>query len=75
MTKRSLSKREKEVTLLICQELSYQQIAQKLNISKRTVETHKINIAKKIGSKKVTGIVIYAALQGWIKDPNKQGRN
>ncbi len=62
----SLTKREKEVAQLICLELSYKEIADKLDISKRTVETHKDHILRKIGATKVTGIVVYAAKKGWI---------
>lgn len=61
-----LTIREKEVAKLICQELSYKEIATNLEISTRTVETHKNNILEKIGATKVTGIVVYATKKGWI---------
>ena len=56
-----LTKREKDIIKLICQEYSYKDIAYRLSISKRTVETHKNNILAKIGANKVTGLVLYAA--------------
>ena len=56
-----LTKREKDIIKLICQEYSYKDIANRLSISKRTVETHKNNILAKIGANKVTGLVLYAA--------------
>lgn len=62
-----LTRREKEIIRLICNEYSYKEIGNMLGISGRTVETHKNNILKKIGAKKVTGIVVYAAKQDWIR--------
>ena len=61
-----ITEREKEIAKLICQELSYKEIATILDISTRTVETHKNNILKKIGATKVTGIVVYATKKGWV---------
>ena len=60
------TKREKEIIGLICKELSYKEIANKLTISIRTVEKHKDNILEKIGATKVTGIIIYASKKGWV---------
>lgn len=56
-----LTEREKDIIKLICKELTYKQIAEKLSISQRTVEAHKENILTKIGANKVTGIVLFAA--------------
>ena len=58
-----LSKREKEVLQLICSELTNQEIADKLYISKRTVESHRERIMEKLGVKNTVGIVIYAITQ------------
>lgn len=55
-----LSLREIEIIQLIAQELSNQDIAEKLEISKRTVETHRKNIFKKTGVKSIVGLVILA---------------
>ncbi|MGZ4045326.1 MAG: response regulator transcription factor [Bacteroidia bacterium] len=54
-----LSPREKEVICLLCNEHMNKEIADKLNISKRTVETHRDNIMQKIGAKNLAGIVLY----------------
>jgi DNA-binding NarL/FixJ family response regulator len=43
-----ITPREKEVLLLVSQGLSTKQIADKLSISIRTVETHRINLLKKL---------------------------
>jgi DNA-binding NarL/FixJ family response regulator len=56
----SLSKREIEVVRLITEELSNNDIAERLAISKRTVETHRKNIFKKTKVKSVIGLVILA---------------
>lgn len=56
----SLSDREKEVLILITAELSNQEIADKLFISIRTVETHKRNLLEKTGCKNIAGLVMYA---------------
>lgn len=55
-----LSKREKEILYLLFREYSNGEIADKLFISQRTVETHKRNIMEKTGSKNLAGLVKYA---------------
>lgn len=55
-----LSKREIEVLTLVCTEMSNQEIADKLYISKRTVESHRQHLLEKIGTKSTIGLVIYA---------------
>ncbi|MBC9796634.1 response regulator [Sinomicrobium weinanense] len=56
----SLSDREIEVIKLICSEFTNQEIADKLFISKRTVESHRQRILEKIGAKNTVGLVVYA---------------
>lgn len=55
-----LSEREKDVVKLICQEFTNHEIAEKLFISQRTVESHRQRAIEKIGAKNTVGIVIYA---------------
>lgn len=55
-----LSKREIEVLLNICKGLSNQEIAETLNISKRTVDKHRENILLKTDSKNTAELVVYA---------------
>lgn len=57
-----LSEREKDVVKLICQEYTNNEIAEKLFISPRTVESHRQRIVDKIGAKNTVGIVIYAII-------------
>lgn len=55
-----LSARELEVLPLICQGMSNQEIADKLFISKRTVDKHRANILLKTGCKNTASLVVYA---------------
>ncbi len=55
-----LSEREIDVLLGICRGLSTQEIADKLFLSKRTVDTHRANILDKTGSKNTASLVVYA---------------
>jgi two-component system response regulator NreC len=57
---RLLSKREMEVLQLFAEGMSNRQIAEKLFISVRTVETHKNNIMKKINLKNTVDLVKFA---------------
>ena len=54
------TKRENEILELICQQLTTNDIAEKLFISPRTVEGHRNNLLLKTESKNVAGLVIYA---------------
>ncbi len=56
----ALSKREIEIIKLITKEFSNDEIATSLEISKRTVETHRKNIFKKTKVKSVVGLVLLA---------------
>lgn len=55
-----LSNREKEIMMFIVKEFSSVQIAEKLFISKRTVDSHRKNIITKLKLKNTAGIVKYA---------------
>lgn len=55
-----LTKREIEVLKLICEECTNKEIADRLNLSSRTVEGHRQNILSKSGCKNTVGLVIYA---------------
>ncbi|NVO03491.1 MAG: response regulator transcription factor [Bacteroidetes bacterium] len=55
-----LSEREIEVLKLIVEEYSSEQIADKLFISKRTVDTHRINLLAKTNSKTLVGLIKFA---------------
>jgi len=55
-----LSPRELEVLRCIGQELTNEQIADRLFISERTVETNRKNIFRKTGTKTLVGLILYA---------------
>ena len=55
-----LSERELEVLIEICQGLSNIEIADKLFISKRTVEKHRANVLLKTGCKNTASLVVFA---------------
>jgi len=63
-----LTARELEILELVSQGLTNQQIAQKLFISSRTIDTHRTNIMHKIGVHDVAHLVRYAVEHGLIKD-------
>lgn len=56
----SLSEREIEILVEVCAGLSNQEIADKLFISKRTVDKHRANILEKTGCKNTANLVVYA---------------
>lgn len=55
-----LSSREREVLFQICKGLSNKEIADKLFISKRTVDKHRANILTKTLCKNTANLVVYA---------------
>jgi len=55
-----LTKREKEVLYLIANGLSNQEIAARLEISARTVDTHKTNLMQKLNIKTTAALARYA---------------
>lgn len=64
---KELSKRELEVLLNICEGLSNQEIADRLFISKRTVDKHRENILFKTKSGNTAEMVIYAIKNGYFE--------
>lgn len=66
-----LSEREKDVVKLICKELTNHEIAEKLSLSPRTIESHRQRILDKIGAKNTVGLVIYAVVHGIYDLPVK----
>ena len=56
----ALSDREIEILVEVCRGLSNQEIADKLFISKRTVDKHRANILEKTGCRNTANLVVYA---------------
>jgi DNA-binding NarL/FixJ family response regulator len=65
---KSLSRREEDVLRFIALGFLTKEIALRLRISIKTVETHKANAMTKLGMCSRVDIVRYAVLQGWLQD-------
>lgn len=61
------SEREIEIIDLICNELTNKEISDKLFISIRTVEGHRLKILEKMNVKNTVGLVVYAIKMGLVK--------
>lgn len=64
---RQLSAREVEVLKLIVRGLMNKEIADRLNIGLTTVISHRKNLTEKLGIKSVSGLTIYAVMQGYVE--------
>jgi DNA-binding CsgD family transcriptional regulator len=62
-----LTDRESEILVLICQELTLKEIADRLSISENTARNHRVNITDKLGVKNTVGLVRFAYETGLIK--------
>lgn len=62
-----LSAREIEVLVLIVRGKANKEIAEELNISITTVISHRKNIMEKLNIKSVSGLTIYAVMNGYIE--------
>lgn len=58
------TERELEIIKLICEQLTNKEIAEKLYLSTRTVEGHRLKIQEKMNAKNTAGIVICALRLG-----------
>jgi len=65
-SKIEFSQREVEVLQLIAEGLTNTEIAEKIFISKRTVEGHRQSILEKTGSKNTATLIRFAVLNGFI---------
>ncbi|GAB4417481.1 MAG: response regulator transcription factor [Bacteroidia bacterium] len=63
-----LTRREKEVLQLIVDELTTQEIADRLCLSAKTVETHRLNLLQKLGVRNTAGLVKATLMQGLLDD-------
>lgn len=55
-----LTKREREILLYICEECTTKEIGEKLSISTKTVENHRMNMLQKLRARNTVGLVRYA---------------
>jgi DNA-binding NarL/FixJ family response regulator len=61
-----LTAREREVLIQIAEGLSNKEIAAKLGLGVRTVETHRERIMRKLNIHHVAGLTKYALARGWV---------
>jgi DNA-binding NarL/FixJ family response regulator len=62
----TLSDREREVVKYICMEFTAHEIAQKLEVSPRTVEAIKDRLMERFGAKNTAGLVFFAVKNNLI---------
>ena len=62
-----LTRREKEILSLIMEELTSQQMADRLALSLRTVENHRVSLMQKLNAKNSAGIVKRAFQLGLVR--------
>ncbi len=67
LAKPILTQREKEVLELIVQEFTSKEIAEKLFISKQTVDSHRINIMQKTDCQTLVGLIKFSIQSGLAK--------
>ncbi len=65
-----LTSRELEVLELLCQQLNTKEIAERLFLSIKTIESHKTNLYAKTGARNTAGLIIYA-VQNNIINPDE----
>jgi DNA-binding NarL/FixJ family response regulator len=63
-----LSGQEKAVLSLIAWGYSNKEVAERLNVSVKTIETYRVRIAAKLGLRSRSQLVKYAMQQGWLND-------
>jgi len=62
---RPLTRREREIALLVARGLTNRQIANQLVIAERTVEGHVERLRAKVGVRSRTGVAVWVVEQGW----------
>lgn len=62
-----LSAKEVEIIKLICEENSNKEIAEKMFLSPRTIDSYREKIMQKIGARNTAGVVIYALKNDLLK--------
>lgn len=62
----SLTQREREVLRLLAEGESNREVAERLSISAKTVETHRANVMRKLGASSIVDLVHYAIRNGIV---------
>jgi DNA-binding NarL/FixJ family response regulator len=68
-----LSQRKREVLRLLAWAYSNQEIAARLQLSVKTVETYRVRLADKLDLRSRTAMVDYALRQGWLDEGRPAG--
>lgn len=63
----ALSKREKVILQLICEQCTNTEIGKQLNISNRTVEWHRTNLLRKLHVRNTAGLVAVAIIRNLVQ--------
>jgi len=69
-TAQALTPRQRETLQLIAEGCSTKEIAHRLSLSVKTVETHRAQIMERLGIHDIPGLVRYAMRQGLV-DPER----
>ncbi len=64
-----VSAREEEILRLVAWGYSNKEIASQLDLSVKTIETHKANASRKLGLPHRIDVVKFALLRGWLQEP------
>jgi DNA-binding CsgD family transcriptional regulator len=64
---RPLSARERDVLRLLAEGLRAREIAARLGIKTKTVETHRANLLRKLGLRRLAELVRYAVRNGMVE--------
>ena len=67
-----LTEREREVLIGIAEGLTNKEIAERLGISSRTIETHRTHIARKLNIRSIAGLTRFAISQGLADVPKSK---
>lgn len=62
----SFTDREMEVIAMVCKDFSTKEIGAQLELSPRTIDTHRLRIMERMNVKSVAGLVAYAYSQGLV---------
>ncbi|HEX8517198.1 MAG TPA: response regulator transcription factor [Bacteroidia bacterium] len=63
-----LTKRELQILELLAEGMTNKEIAEKIFLSRRTVETHRKNMIEKLGCKNSSALIKYAIVKGYLKN-------
>ena len=66
-----LTPRERQILQMVAEGVTSRDIAERLDISKRTVEHHRANMMKKLNIKRAADLIKYAISRGLVQSPQQ----